>query len=664
MTPHGSRPDGRVGRRRRASAGARLAAVVAAAGVLVLSSPALAGAAPARDVAPAAPLPARVAAAGVPAAVPDQSTGREITRYDVSAVLGADGRMNVVIDFDFDFGDDPGHGPYLTLVTRQGVDDQTDREFRYSGIDASSSTGAPAQVNREDGSNAIVLRIGDPDVDDVSGVQTYQVRYTVDGFVNPANAQHSGDELYWNVIGSGWEIPIGRVTVSITGPATPDGEVCFVGEYGSTTQCDSASSSGDTSTFRQQLVPVGSQLTTTVGWPAGTFPGVEPFLVDKPDPLAAVRPFTPAGGLGLAIAAVGSALVVRRVRRTGRDQAYLGLTPGLRPAGGQYATGFRDKRAPVAVQFTPPEGVRPGELGTLVDEKADPVDVTATLVDLAVRGYLHISEVPRSNPKKKPNDWTLTRLKADESQLLPFEQTLLREIFSGRNEVRLKDLRTTFAASMKKVQDGLYDHVTRVGWFRSNPKNVRATWFATGIALVVAAFFIGFFSLAAGSTLPWLAGLLWVPIGLGIVGVVAMACANAAPARTGDGTAVLAQSLGFRQYLATAEANQLRFEEGEDIFSRYLPYAIVFGLTERWARVFGELAAQGRAVQQPGWYSGYYDPVPGLFWGTAFASSMDRFESIATESLSAPTPGSSGGSGFSGGGFSGGGVGGGGGGGW
>lgn len=652
MTPHGTRPDGRLGRHHRRTA-ARVAALLAAAGMLALSSPALAGAAAAPDMATAA----------LPAAVPDQSSGREITRYDVTAALGADGRMNVVIDFDFDFGDDPGHGPYLTLVTRQGVDDTTDREFRYSGIDASSSTGAPAQVNREDSSDAIILRIGDPDVDDVSGVQTYQVQYTVDGFVNPANAQHSGDELYWNVIGSGWEVPIGRVSVAITGPATPDDQVCFVGEYGSTTPCDSASSTGETSTFRQQLVPVGSQLTTTVGWPAGTFPGVEPILVDKPDPLAAVRPFTPAGGLGLAIAAVGSLLVVRRVRRTGRDQAYLGLTPGLRPAGGQAATGFRDKRTPVAVQFTPPEGVRPGELGTLVDEKADPVDVTATLVDLAVRGYLHISEVPRSDPKKKPKDWTLTRLAADESQLLPFEQTLMREIFSGRDEVRLKDLRTTFAASMKKVQDGLYDHVTRVGWFRSNPKNVRGAWWAAGIALVVVAFFIGFFSLAAGSTMPWLAGLLWVPIGIGIVGVVVIVCANAAPARTGDGTAVLAQSLGFRQYLATAEANQLRFEEGEDIFSRYLPYAIVFGLTERWARVFSELAAQGRAVEQPGWYTGYYNPMPGFFWGTAFASSMDRFETIATESLSAPTPGSSGGSGFSGG-FSGGGVGGGGGGGW
>src|SRR5665647_3588697 len=162
----------------------------------------------------------------------------------------------------------------------------------------------------------------------MSGVQTYHLEYTVDGWVNPASPQHSGDELYWNVIGNGWEIPISGVSVQVT-------------------------------------------------------------------------------GLG-----AGSALVIGRVRRTGRDRAYLGLTPGLRPTTSQpVASGYRDRRDAVSVQFSPPDGVRPGEIGTLVDEKADPVDVTATMIDLAVRGYLRIEEVPRSRPDKPPKDWTLVRLR-------------------------------------------------------------------------------------------------------------------------------------------------------------------------------------------------------------------------------------------------------------
>ena len=155
-----------------------------------------------------------------------------------------------------------------------------------------------------------------------------------------------------------------------------------------------------------------------------------------------------------------------------------------------------------------------------------------------------------------------------------------------------------------------------------------------------------------------------------LVGISALLVARNAPARTPDGTAVLAQTLGFRQYLATAEAAQLKFEEGEDLFSRYLPYAIVFGLTEHWAQVFAQLAAQGRAVTEPTWYGGPGYAM-GSFWlaSNSFGHAMDSFSSIATSSISAPTPGSSGSSGFSGGGgfsggFSGGGGGGGGMGGW
>lgn len=595
-------------------------------------------------------------------AAPDQTSGREITRYDVTAAVTAGGVTTVNLNFDFDFGDDPGHGPYLTFPTRVYYDDQHDRLFTYSNISASSSTGAPAQVNQETSDTALTLRIGDPDVGDVSGVQTYHVQFTVDGWLNPANTQHSGDELYWNVIGPGWDVPIGGVTVAVTGPAAVQDAICFAGPNGSTTPCTSVDPAGNGATFTQDLLPVGNELTTVTGWPGGTFTGAEPNLVAKPDPLAPVQPVSPLGIAALVVLVVGVFYAVRRVRRAGRDQAYLGLTPGLRPADGQPGnTGYRDKRGPVSVQFEPPKGMVPGEVGTLVDEQADPVDVTATLVDLAVRGWLRIEEVPRSDPNKKAKDWTLVQLKNRDGTLLPFEDTLLTEIFSGRTTVKLSDLRTTFAASMAKVQDGLYDDVTSKGWFRANPKSVRSTWKVAGIALVVVAGILGFLAFNALSDVR---GSLLIPIAIGIIGLSVLAMSKAAPARTADGTAALAESLGFRRYLATAEANQLKFEEGEDIFSRYLPYAIIFGLADRWARVFSELAAQGRTMSQPTWYVGGYYPGANIYWASAFASSLDRFSSIATESISAPTPGSSGGSGFSGGGFSGGGVGGGGGGGW
>ncbi len=604
-------------------------------------------------------LGASAATAARAATVGDQTSGREITRYDVTALVDADGVAHVTLDFDFDFGNNPGHGPYLSFVTRQRYDDAQDRLYRHSNFRVSSPTGAPAGINREDDPWAIVLRIGDENIDDVSGVQRYVVSYDVDGWINPANAQHSGDELNWNVIGNGWDVPLSNLSVLVDGPAPAQGAACFAGYFGAVTPCTSAAVNGNGALFFQDMLD-GEQLTTVTGWAGGTF-DAEPILVKKFEEMAGLNPRGVGGGIAGAVLLGGIGWATYRVRRTGRDEEYLGLTPGLRPASGQQPLVGRRRGSAVSVQFAPPEGARPGEIGTLVDERADPVDVTATLVDLAVRGYLRIEEVPRSNPNKKPNDWTLVQLREPGDELAGFERALLNSVFGGRLQVRLSDLRTTFATSMAAVQAGLYDHVTANHWFKRNPSSTRTSWYVAGGVL---------FTLGALGTIAPLAaelqmrGLALIGVAVAVLGIVVAAMAKAAPARTAEGSAVLAQAMGFRRYLATAEANQIRFEEGQDIFSRYLPYAIAFGLADRWARVFAELAASGVAVAPPTWYVGYYNPGAGLFWTHSFAGAMDRFESVATQSLSAPPPGSSGGSGFGGGGFSGGGVGGGGGGGW
>lgn len=606
-----------------------------------------------------------VAGVGLATATSAQAdtTGQHITRYHADVAVSADGVAKVRLEFDFDFGDKPGHGPYLTLPSRQQIagNDTQDRLFRISAISASGDGVASAQVNREDTADAIILRIGDPNVGNVSGVHSYVASYTVDGWINPDSTTHEGDQLYWNVIGSAWDIPLANLSVTVTGPTDVAQVACFAGPYQSTNPCGSAVSSGLTATFTQADVSVGDEFSVVTGWPARTFPRVGPILGDRPSPLDPVTPTPVTGGLALLVLGAGSALTISRVRRTGRDRAYLGLTPGLMPAAGQAGTtGFRSKRAPVTVQFTPPKDARAGELGTLLDEVADPRDVTASIIDLAVRRFLQIREVPRTDPRRKVKDWELVALDADRSTLVGFEAKLFDELFEARSSVKLSDLKTTFAASMALVQTGLYEDVTNRGWFSHNPRTVRREWAGVGAVLLVLG--VGGAILSGGAAIK---GLALVGGAVAVVGLLVLALAKAAPARTAAGTAVLAEAVGFQRYLTTAEANQIRFEEGEDLFSRYLPYAIVFGVAERWAKVFGELAAQGRAVPEPGWYAGSSFRT-GAFWISygAFGQSLESFTAIATQSLSAPTPGSSGGSGFSGGGFSGGGVGGGGGGGW
>lgn len=589
--------------------------------------------------------------------------GRHVTRYALTYTLTSGGNAHVAIDLDFDFGGDPGHGPTISIPVQQAItgDSAHVRSYPVSGLTASSSTGAPAGVNTETSNGWLIVKIGDANEGGISGVQSYHIEYTIGSVVNPFS-DHA--EFYWNVVGAdAGSIPISDVSVTVAGPVAADGATCFSGPTNSTTPCDAGAVNADgTAAFTQQTLNPGNGLTVAVHYPASAFTGAKALIIATPSPLDPVTPTAVTGVLALLIAGAGSVLVIRRVMRNGRDRQYLGLTPGLAPAPGQeLQVGYRDKRTPVAVQFTPPPGVSPGEVGTLLDEVADPKDVTATIIDLAVRGYLRIDEVPPKKAGRKPNDWTLSQLREAGPELKMFEATLLGYIFAERRQVALSTLKTTFASSMSRVQTLLYEDVTDNRWFSANPASVRSRWQVGGAILA----FFGLFGAFAAANVFDVKGIALVPGALVIVGLVMVVVAKSAPARTPAGTAVLAQAFGFQRYLTTAEANQIRFEEGEDIFSRYLPYAIVFGVAERWARVFGELAAQGYAVAEPTWYGGVGFHT-GMFWASyaAFGSNLDTFTNLATESIAAPTPGSSGGSGFGGGGFSGGGGGGGGVGGW
>jgi uncharacterized membrane protein len=147
-----------------------------------------------------------------------------------------------------------------------------------------------------------------------------------------------------------------------------------------------------------------------------------------------------------------------------------------------------------------------------------------------------------------------------------------------------------------------------------------------------------------------------VPLALVITAIALLATAGRMPSRTAKGTAMLSRVRGFRRLFDEGEEDtRARFAEQKDIFSQYLPYAIVFGCTKKWAKVFEGMAAEELGTD---WYSGSH-PLNALY----LAHAVDHFGTAATGTMYASMPSSSGSSGFSGG-FSGGGGGGGGGGSW
>ena len=589
--------------------------------------------------------------------------------FDVTFDVKTDGSVVVTerISWEFPSGEQR-RGIERIVTTSVGYQDREDvfRRYQISDISASSPSGAPADVTVTELGGTTRLRIGNPNVY-VSGVQDYVVSYRLGKVINDIGDGTA--EFYYNLISQSNSNVYQGISATVNAPAAATKSACYYGELGSTQECTHAP--GEPATFSAPDVRPREGVTIITSYPRDAFGDLTPDLIEYerslddfggPAPSSIPENVQRAiGGLlvgtGVLLPVGAAALMGVLVHKRGRDEWYAGLTPGLSPGHGEQAEVRRGGRPNVVVQFTPPEGVQPGMVGTVLDESADVVDVSATIVDLAVRGFLRIEEI-KSGGFFGRDDWELTWLQppAGAKPLNPYENALIDGLFAKGSPILLSQLKNSFRPTLDLVQRRMYSEVVDRGWFRRSPEAVRQGWMGLGGFMCFAAVALMFFggSLAFGALdntgLP-VPPLPVLAVGLFIAGLIVMLLGRRMAHRTAEGSAVLAQSLGFRQYMETAEANQIRWEEAEQIFSRFLPYAIVFGIAEKWASTFEEVAAAaaaaGHVIVMPNWYIG-----SGSFGN--MASSMDSFSTVAAGTF-ASTPGSSGGSGFSGGGFGGGG---------
>jgi uncharacterized membrane protein YgcG len=576
-----------------------------------------------------------------------QGFGERITAYDVDIRIESSGDLLITEVIDYDFATNSRHGIFRDIPVRLDYDSRYERVYPLKVISVEGSPGTPDQYKRESITNKARLKIGDPDKT-ITGAHRYTITYRIEGALNGFEGH---DELYWNAIGTEWPVPIERATVRVTTPADIIEVACFGGEGGSRLACDQAERAGRTAGFSDRRLAAGDGVTVVVAFTKGAVPAPAPVL-DERWSLTRAFSVTPATAGGSLLLLVLAALGVARLAwRTGRDRVYAGSPVDVAYATAGQEEAVRPSLGPFGgsetpVEFVPPENFRPGQLGTLVDETANTLDVTATIVDLAVRGYLRIDEIPKKGWFGKP-DWTLTQLKDSDDALLRYEQLLLDGIFRDGSAVTLSSLRTTFVSRLQKVRDALYDDAVAQGWFASRPDKVRTKWYVIGGSTVVVS--LGLLVLLMAVTH---AALIAVPLLIG--SVLLLLSAKRMPRRTAKGTGVLRWVAGFRRFIEESEKDRARFAEQQHLFSEYLPYAIVFGATEKWARAFAGLDDE---LTQPGWYGGSSSFTP-----VGFAHSVDGF-TVTSAGTIASTPAGSGSSGFSGG-SSGGGGGGGGGGSW
>jgi len=419
------------------------------------------------------------------------------------------------------------------------------------------------------------------------------ISYVVDGAVAD---QGTHEDVRWQVA-SGWDVTIDRLTVSVVTPAEPQSITCLAGDPDSTTACGlSQIGEGGVPTAEQDTLTPGQRVDFAIGLPNGTVPVNE--RVEPTNGLASAFALTPETGIGLAalivllLAGLGLLWYSR-----GRDAKALAGDVGPVEVLGKDASGH--------VAFASPDGVLPGQVGTVIDEHVDVVDVTATVIDLAVRNYLWIDEVPSGEGVL---DWRIVRRNPADEALTAYEKAVYKSLLGDADQVQLSQLRGK-GVNLAAVSSALYSDVVAKDWFARRPDTERSRWWwggvtvaALGIVLTVV------LALTIGHAL----------LGLAVVigGAALAAGSRSMPARTRRGSALLHQVRGLLTYLTTVSPTDIPDGDREMVFSRSLPYAVVLGQTERWLTTFRGLDPDA-------------DGTPGLYWfGEAEQSrDLDRFAS-------------------------------------
>lgn len=526
-------------------------------------------------------------------------------------------------------------------------------------ISASAGTPNDAAIerpSRHDSQGLISIRIGDEDTY-ITGTHTYQIDYRVEGAML---ALENGDSvLRWDVVGDGWQQNIKSASVTVAGPGLKsEASACAVGQsYFGPMTCTSETSGG---TFTATTVGLSAYSPMSV---EVVFDGA---LVAPSTPLLQRR-FTLAGAMwgdakAWPLFLLSLVFVTWRVGskmyREGRDRETRGdVTVDGRTdtTHAQYAGAERTRRLftprPVPIEFRPPDDLKPGELGLIIDERVDPVDIAATIVDMAVRGYLVIEEDQNKVLWWTRTDWTLRETDKSPSDLMAYEKHLYDGLFSGRSEVSVSDLKGTFATEYGKAERALYEQGRKRAWFAGRPDKVRAKWL--GIAIGALVLSMGAFVVAL-----YFSRMAVVAVPFVLSALVMLAAHRWMPRRTPKGSELLTRTLGFREFIETAETDRARFAEQEHLFIEYLPYAVVFGATEKWAQAFADLSIMTTGAGLGGWY--IWHSGGGGFNARAFSSGLSDFSTNMGNAAvtSPPSSSSGGGGGFSGGGGFGGGGGG------
>jgi uncharacterized membrane protein YgcG len=502
------------------------------------------------------------------------------------------------------------------------------------------ASGAKLNYSDSTSNDNLVLRIGDADTY-VHGTQAYVITYTqhdATKFFSDTN----DDEFYWDVNGTQWAQPMSSVTARVHVAASitdklNDKAKCYQGAEGSTTSCSISQSDSDGALFSAQASNLNAyeNMTLAIGFQPHTFVPYQPTAGEKIASFfftawVVIFIFGSIGAVGLIVfLSIRYAKIMSRVKGLGA----------------------------VVVEYLPPKEASV-LLSAVVMNNATS-DITAQLIDLAVRHYLKIYQT-KDKTMFKPAEYEIEIAK-DIGDLRGEEVRLLTDLF-GKSSLEVGDrfamkaLKNNYALT-KKLMDGRKklkaEARTGLGMYERAEKEAKRFSKIGTVTIIVGILTLSPVIIIAAIVAYLFSSLLWPP--------------------TEKGVALKDYLNGLREYISVAETDRIKMlqspegaekvgasVDGQDpkqlvkLYERVLPYAVLFGIEKEWTKQLGAYYEAGNV--QPDWYSGN-----AAFNAVVFSSALSSFSSQSS-SYSSSSSSSSGGSG--GGGFSGGGGGGGGGGGW
>lgn len=401
-----------------------------------------------------------------------------------------------------------------------------------------------------------------------SGTRAFEVRYRVSGAIR---VYPGGDQLWWIAVPGDLPAAVQSSTVSVRLPQPVASSDLKAETYVDGRPAPSNPSFAPSEvSFPPQPLGEQRQYEVRVQFPPGLVAATAPPWQADYDRQAwydsAVKPLLNLFALlaTLAVLVGGGLLLFLRWYTAGRDPAGL-------PAVGEVAS--------------PPSKLPPGLVGTVVDERADLQDVLATLLDLANRGVIRITEERDPSLVGSSLDYRVEQLQEQPLGLHPYEKTVLGALFGGQKEIRLSEVKPRWSASIPLFEAQLADEAAQQGLFPENPDRVRARWrkgALTALVIAVIGLFVGPAILKAElAPLPF--------VGLIVVAVAALKVGPHMPRRTRAG---LVEALRWRAF--GRHLSDVRTRSPEEL-TRYLPYAVALGVDRSWLENF---AAVGRPASQ------------------------------------------------------------------